>query len=259
MRAISILTITAILVPLSSNAQQAGPCRDREVLVSVLDSNGLAMTSLRPSGFRAVFRDRPLVISAIRPAPAQRRAVLLLDRSRSMIGPEGRTWRIATAAAITLVSAIPDKWPVALITVGDHVEVKDDFSTSRTDLVATLAAYATDETFPKGRTALVDGISKALEFLHPLQFGDTITRSDVNSKKRVADISKTIELLAADPGIVLQLQVPDAIEKWQSWGLELVDEQGHRRKHFTLSYPHKLGPRDCTIVPELGLTPGAKP
>jgi Mg-chelatase subunit ChlD len=261
------------------------------------------MTKFVPSDFRANFRGRPLTIRSIRTVPAQRRAVLVLDRSASMGGL--RKWRVATAAVRAIVAASPGEVTIALIAIGDEVQVAVNFGGSHADVANALASYASNRDFPKGRTSLVDGVSKALELLQPARVGDTIyavtdgadNRSmktfdqirpaldasrvrlaailvvdgsprteeersgpvelaDItretggwnilvdgnNTQERIDAITKGIGVLASYAGIIIQLELPEPVEKWGVWHLDLVDDQGHKRKYLKLNYPRKLGP-----------------
>ena len=76
-----------------------------------------------------------------------------------------RKWRIATAAARAIVAATPAEVNIGLITIGEKVEVAVNFGGSRADIANALASYAGNREFPKGGTALMDGVSKALELL----------------------------------------------------------------------------------------------
>lgn len=104
-------------------------------------------------------RPLPLQGNTTRQEQVAPRVVLLIDVSGSMMPAIGR----ARDAADAFVRSLPSGSEVAVVTFGDDVDVREDFTTDTQSVRGAIAAI--DVVNPRVTTALYDGVRRAAELL----------------------------------------------------------------------------------------------
>jgi uncharacterized protein with von Willebrand factor type A (vWA) domain len=153
---------------------QVDPCQQRTVLVTALDHSGRQTYALETDGLDARMGKQRIQITSVRPAPANRRALLLLDASGSMGGDRLHDkWPSAIAVANQVLSTAPASLSLGMIAFSDKVFERVEFGPSaRDEIAALLQKYAASG--PSGRTPLLDTINQAIGMLTPSEVGDAI-------------------------------------------------------------------------------------
>jgi len=107
-----------LFVPASALLFGQNPdCSERTFIVNVAD-HGLLPTDLREENFQINYRGRNMSPRNVYYSEGPRRVIVLLDVSGSMKSPQGATtkWKLARTAAWELVTALPPRSKVGLIT-----------------------------------------------------------------------------------------------------------------------------------------------
>jgi uncharacterized protein with von Willebrand factor type A (vWA) domain len=153
---------------------QNNRCLQRTVLVSALENRGRQVSGLETDGFEARIGKQQIQIAPMTPAPANRRAVLLLDVSGSMAGDRvHEKWSTAIAIANQALSNAPASLSLGMIAFSDKLLERVDFGPrARNEIASRLQKYAGMR--PAGGTALLDTIDRAIGMLTPSHVADAI-------------------------------------------------------------------------------------
>ena len=188
---VSIFLLSSIIAGGKDN-----PCLHRTVLVSAIENSGKQVSGLNASRFDArLGRDRIQILSVM-PAPAERRAVLLLDASGSMGGDRvHEKWPTAVGLATEVVSTAPATLSLGMIAFSAKLLEQVDFGPAARDQMASkLQNYA--RMSPSGQTPLLDAISRAVGMLEPVRVADSIylisDAGDNFSKETIEGVRTTI-------------------------------------------------------------------
>lgn len=133
------------------------------VPVSVLDANGLSVTSLKLEDFQLQIDGQTVEIGEISRAETPVRLALLFDNSSSVnIARE-----FEKKAAIKFFKRVirPEKDLVALFSVATASRLEQPFTKNVSQLVDAIELFSQ----PEGATSLLDGIIKAAEYLRDAQ------------------------------------------------------------------------------------------
>jgi Mg-chelatase subunit ChlD len=153
---------------------QDNPCLQRTVLVSALENSGRQVSGPETDAFAARIGRQKIQIASVRPAPADRRAVLLLDVSGSMAGDRvHEKWPTTIAVANQLLSSAPASLSLGMIAFSDKLLERVDFGPAARDEIASLLQKNPGMS-PAGRTPLLDTIDRAIGVFTPSRVADAI-------------------------------------------------------------------------------------
>jgi von Willebrand factor type A domain len=175
LRTITLILGAAFVIGIPAQGQ-TDSCLDRTVTVSVADKDGLHVTGLKPSDFKAHMWGGNLRVASATQDTKPRRMVLLLDTSDSVTAPTGE-WKNVLAVAKEIVTLMPSHVSIAITTFSSRSHVVSDFSDDRATKLSKLAALEGIDWVHQEdskNTALLDAIASALALLRPAQSGDTI-------------------------------------------------------------------------------------
>lgn len=175
---------------------QDNPCLQRTVLVSAMENSGKQLSSLNSDVFDARIGRQKIRITAVSPAPVDRRAVLLLDVSGSMSGDRShKKWPTAVTIAKQVLSSAPPNLSLSMIAFSGTFSEKVDFGPSaRSEIADRLQKYAAMS--PRGPTPLLDTIDQTSGVFTPPRIADAIylisDAGDNSSKDTVGRVRKRL-------------------------------------------------------------------
>ncbi len=197
-----VLIVLLLTASFAVRAQTVDECRERRVIVNVLDAHGLPIKNLTKDDFKASDRGKPLNIvwSQHRDDPGVRITVLL-DVSSSMNGSGdgvSNKWRIARTAALEFVSSAATQARVSLMPFASGAGQKFQTLSDRHSIETWLNSPAVREAKEvKGITPLYDAIETALKDLGAPELGDAIyvitDGGDNASRARTSELERSLE------------------------------------------------------------------
>lgn len=168
------LLATLYAASIHSSPATDDPCLNRTIAANVQTEELRFVKGLTSPNFRGKIHGKPVQIVSVSYDTAPRRIVILLDASGSMF----EYWPIEIMVSKSLVASMSTENLYALLTFSNGVEDKVDFSQGAKAVVDRLTTLeAKDWTLHKGehrKTALLDALVTALDFLRPARVGDAI-------------------------------------------------------------------------------------
>jgi len=205
MRASLMILMVWLAVPSLGSGQalpatpaQQDPCLNRTVVVNALGPDGSPVRGLGAERFRARLGRRPVVIDSVDYNVGNRRVVVLLDISGSMVGEKSKIGS-STGFIRDLLSASSLPPSFAVLTFTDRVEDEVDFGQGRKAVGDELAKIDTTNWQRRrghGKTAWLDAVLEAVHLLEPGRLGDAICLvtdgEDNMSKSRPSEVRQAL-------------------------------------------------------------------
>jgi hypothetical protein len=162
-------------------------CVTRTVPVNIVDKSEDLVNGLNAADFRIELNGKRLAVIAAEYDRSQRRCVVLIDTSSSIV-QERNLWTAAVTLAKQFTEIAPPTLSLALFTFSRKVESRTAFVESRDPLRRTLRHLETAGPQLKHprRTAILDGLLETVSDLRPQRFGDSIvliTDGDENARE----------------------------------------------------------------------------
>jgi len=230
------------------------PCLNRTVLANVLTPDGTQVRSLVAANFRATLRGQPVDIESGGYNIGDRRVVVLLDVSASMVSDRSKL-EASTTFSGNLLSSTPLLVSFALLTFTDRVEDEVNFGQGRRAVSDELAKVDTtnwERVKRDHKTAWLDTVLEALRRLEPPRRGDAICLItdgvDNASNTHPTQVRKALlrsgvrlfGLLIADPSFPGRDLVQEGFGFPEDLRGLVVDSGG---SIMTLTYPDPTAPR----------------
>lgn len=181
-------------------------CQPSSLIVNVLDQHGIPLRGLNAQDFKVTYHGTTLRIASLSFSTGPRRVIVLLDTSGSMSGETSRDeWKIARAAVLDFVKSALPGTQLALVTFAADVQERTELSKDSQAITLWLNSNSGNErSDPRGPTALLESVLKALRKLQPIQPGDAIfavtdgedNSSRKESARRLKDALQGIRLFA---------------------------------------------------------------
>jgi hypothetical protein len=167
------LVLVFALISAAAGAQD-NPCLERTVLVSALENTGRQASGFQADDFDARIGGQKIQVTSVRPAPADRRVVFLLDVSGSMGGRRVHDkWHTTVAIGNQVLSSAPASVSLAMIAFSDKfLDLVDFGPPARSEIASKLQKY--EAMSPLGRTPLLDTVDRAIGMLTPSRPADSI-------------------------------------------------------------------------------------
>jgi von Willebrand factor type A domain len=203
LRGPALAALAATLLPCGLGWAQQDGCRERTVPVTILNPDGSSPQGLGTTTFEASYKGKPVVIKSVTIDQRQRRILLLMDASGSLLGEDSVDARLAMDVADDLVDNIPGpseigfasfsmKIEQSLAPTVDRAKVKNEIANLR-------SSRAAMQKQGNRLTALWDAILENSKLLNSHQIGDVIfviTDGETDAgKTKASEVART--LLAA--------------------------------------------------------------
>jgi von Willebrand factor type A domain len=127
---------------------------------------------LRPEQLRLMIGHDQVKIDSLKRLSRTPRIVFVLDGSGSMAGIHQRRWVVALQTAMDVVSTAPGGTQFGVVTIGGPGERGFELTTDKKSTLELIRSF--EKAGGTGRTALYDGIARAVSMLQPSAPGDAI-------------------------------------------------------------------------------------
>jgi hypothetical protein len=167
------LSISFLPLASAAAAQQAQPCTQRTIPISVITQQGQPVTGLTAANFTAKFDGKPVTVSSVALPKSPPTVLILLDVSGSMHDfPDGLSGELNLADLV--VSKLPAGTPVGLALARERTVLAVAPTPDRARFEQAIAAVRADSrvTLPQGATALGDALVTGITISKQLEAGD---------------------------------------------------------------------------------------
>jgi len=182
---------------------QTDSCLDRTILVNVVTEQAQQVQELSAANFTGSIHGKPVQVKSASYDTGPRRIVIAVDVSGSMFsGPENQSGPgllLGLLIARNLVAAAPPDQPFALLSFGEAVESKVDFTAGRTAVLSAIERLegVSLKDMKGHRTALWDAVAASFALMTPSRPGDAVyvitDGGDNKSKTRPSELKEMFE------------------------------------------------------------------
>src|SRR6185369_12436184 len=162
--------------------------------VSVIDSQGHALTNLKLEDFQLLIDGKPAVISEVTRSESPIRLAMLFDNSSSV--QIAREFEKDAAVKFFRRVVRPDRDLAALFSVADRTQLEQPLTKDVSLLVRAIERFPE----PEGATALLDGIIKVANYMNEVD-GRRVIVIVSDGEDTISDLDTTLEM------VVRRLQV----------------------------------------------------
>ncbi|SRR5579871_476789 len=169
-RGITLVLLFFFAAALAAPAQQAAPCLERTIPVSVASNDGSPTPELTAAVLKGMYDKKPVMVKSVEMEKIPPRVIFLVDTSGSMQGNGG----LSADAAEDVLSQLPGNVEVGLALFSAELHPMLTPTKDHTRLIDQLDAVSRLSRFDKGHTALWAAVRDSLKMFGSPRLGDSI-------------------------------------------------------------------------------------